>query len=128
MAKKKQQNIVTPAGTNSSKELEKRQLTDEEKARLDNYRQRLRRKPPRFKSDKTKTGNASISEANPEDPLKDVKLTDALGTQDRALQQYFLASELQWRGLKRENQFRGGDNLRKQCIGHSQWDTAQGRD
>jgi len=95
MANKKEQNKATPTETNSSKELEKKQLTDEEKARLDNYRQRLRKKPVRFKGDKSKTCNVSISQANPNDPLNDVKLTEALGTPDTELQQYFLAQVIQ---------------------------------
>jgi hypothetical protein len=95
MAKKKRQNIATPADANSSKELERKQLTDEEKARLDNYRQWLWRRPPRFKRAKSEAGSVSIAEANPNDPLKDVKLTETLGMPHTELQQYFLAQVLQ---------------------------------
>jgi len=94
MAKKKQ-NKTTPNEATLSEELEKTKLTDEEKARLENYRQRLQRRPIRFKGEKSKAGNIAISRADPADPLNDVKMLEALGTPDTDLQQYLLAQVVQ---------------------------------
>jgi hypothetical protein len=95
MAKKKEQNKIASSGENATKELEKMQLTDEEKARLENYRQRLRKKPVSFKNERSKKGAFSISPATPNDPLYEVKMLEALGTPDTELQRYFLSQVVQ---------------------------------
>ncbi|OHB59794.1 MAG: hypothetical protein A2173_00845 [Planctomycetes bacterium RBG_13_44_8b] len=95
MARKKEQNKIVSNGANLTKELEKTKLTDEEKTRLENYRQRLRKKPVRFKSEKSKAGNIAVSFVNPDDPLMFVKMSEALGTSDSELQQHLINQVVQ---------------------------------
>jgi hypothetical protein len=73
MANNKEHNKTTPSETTSPKTLEKRQFTEEEKTRIENYKQRLQKKAVTFKSEKSRAGSVSVSFVNPDDQLLCVK-------------------------------------------------------
>ena len=63
--------------------LKKRELTDEDKARLEAYRQRAKRtKPLKFKADPSSKHPGGITAADPDDPLVCTKLAETLGATD----------------------------------------------
>jgi hypothetical protein len=73
-----------------TKDLAKREYTDEEKARIANYYKRSEKKPMKFKTVESDSGNPTIELQEPDDPLFEIKLLEALGTPDKDLQKHLL--------------------------------------
>ncbi|MBA7685343.1 hypothetical protein ES703_93766 [subsurface metagenome] len=90
MAKKKSKKKKTQRKAKSVKDLVKKELTEEEKARLANYRKRSELKPVKFKSVSSNSSNPTIALKDPNDPLREVKMLEALGTPDSYLQSHLL--------------------------------------
>lgn len=78
-----------------TKNLVKREYTDEEKARLAKYQERANRKPVKFKTVESDSDNPTIALQDPDDPLLAVKMLEALGTPDSELQSYQLGQAIQ---------------------------------
>jgi hypothetical protein len=70
--------------------LVKREYTEEEKASIAKYRELVKSKPVKFKEVKGESGKISIDFEYPDEPLRKVKLSEALGTADPDLQGHFL--------------------------------------
>jgi len=92
MAKKTTKKKKTKSKTQG---LVKREYTEEEKARIANYRERANRKPIKFKSLGSNSGEAKIALKGPKEPLRKVKMLEALGTPDSELQSYLLDQAIQ---------------------------------
>ena len=92
MAKRKTKKKKTKSKTRS---LVKKEYTDEEKARLTKHQERAKRKPLKFKTVKSDSDNPTIALQDPDDPLRFVKFSEALGTPDSELQSYLLNQAIQ---------------------------------
>ncbi len=79
----------------NSKDLAKREYTEEEKARLANYRERANKKPIKFKSLGSNSGESKIAMKGINDPLWEVKMFEALGTPESELQSHLLDQVIQ---------------------------------
>lgn len=95
MAKKKAKNRKNQSTAQKAKDLAKKELTEEEKARLATHRERSQRKPIKFKSLKSGARDPTIALQDPDDPLLKVKMLEALGTADSELQCHLLDQVLQ---------------------------------
>jgi len=78
-----------------AEQLARKELTDKEKARLDNYHQRSQRQPVKFKNVEDDSDSPGIALDKPDDPLTPVKMLEALGTPDANLQQQLLNQVIQ---------------------------------
>ena len=78
-----------------TKDLAKKEYTDEEKARLAKYKERNERKPAKIKIAKSDSGKPNIQLQGIKGPLYEVKMLEALGTPDRELQNRLLAQVCQ---------------------------------
>ena len=78
-----------------SKELAKKEYTDEEKARIAKYKERASRTPVKVKITKSDSGDPNINLQALKDPLYEVKMLEALGTPDSDLQSRLLAQVCQ---------------------------------
>ncbi|MHC4488996.1 MAG: hypothetical protein ACYS9C_18090 [Planctomycetota bacterium] len=74
-----------------TKDLAKKEYTDEEKVRLANYLERANRKPIKFKSLGSNSGEPKIALKDSKDLLRKVKMLEALGTPESDLQTYLLS-------------------------------------
>jgi len=84
----------------NSKEVVKKELTEEEKARIEEYHQRAEVKPIKFKKAKGEPGTMAIGFQDPEDELLPAKMSEALGTADPDLQGHLLDQVIQtFRGV-----------------------------
>ena len=95
MAKKKtnKQKSATKKKTarKDTKDLAKKELTEDEQKRLDKYHKRKKNEPAKFKvSNNTSAERPEIKPVNMEDPLGPAKMTEALGAPDSDLQQSLL--------------------------------------
>lgn len=90
MAKKKSKKKKTQSKAKSVKNLVKKEYTDEEKARLAKHQDRKKRKPVKFKTVKSDSGNPTIALQDPDEPLLAVKMSEALGTVDFDMQIHLL--------------------------------------
>ena len=70
--------------------LAKREYTEEEKASISKYQELAKSKPVKFKEVKGDSGKVNIDFEYPEGQLRQVKLSEALGTADPDLQGHFL--------------------------------------
>jgi hypothetical protein len=78
------------------KNLVKKEYTEEEKARIANYRERANRKPIKFKSlGSNSSGEPKLALKGRKDPLLEVKMLEALGTPDSCLQSHLLDQVIQ---------------------------------
>ena len=82
-------------GKKNTKGLEKKEYTDEEKARLAEHIERKKRRPVKFKTVESDSGNPTIELQNPDDPLGAVKMSEAFGTADTDLMSHFLDQIIQ---------------------------------
>ena len=73
-----------------TKDLAKREFTDEEKTRLANYKERKKRRPVKVEIAKSDSGKPNIRLQGLKDPLYEVKMLEALGTPDSDLQNRLL--------------------------------------
>lgn len=73
----------------------KREYTEEEKARIANYLQCSKREPARFVSEKNRSGIPTVRSQDKDNLLNAVKLTEAFGTPDSGLQNFFLNQVVQ---------------------------------
>jgi len=94
MAKKKVKS-KKPRDKTNSKDLVKKEYTDEEKARLAKHQERAGRKPVKFKTVESDSDNPQIALQDPDDPLVAVKLSEAVGTADPDLQSHLLNQVIQ---------------------------------
>jgi hypothetical protein len=74
----------------NSKEVVKKELTEEEKARIEEYHQRAKAKPPKLKKTKAEPGTVAIDFEDPQDDLLYAKVSEALGTADPDLLTHLL--------------------------------------
>jgi len=98
MAKKKtnKSKSTTKKPVKKDKEaLAKKEYTEEEKARIDKYNERLERKPVKVKIVKSDSGDPNVILQGLKDPLYEVKLLEALGTPDSDLQNRLLDQVIQ---------------------------------
>jgi hypothetical protein len=72
------------------KALVKNEYTDEEKARIANYSERLKREPVKFKSGEDASGKPAIVHETTDATLSAAKVTEALGTPNKELQSFLL--------------------------------------
>jgi len=87
MKKAKKASTKRKSQQDGTETLKKRELTDQEQARLEAYRERAgQTKPLKFKSDPSSKHPGGITAADPQDPLIQVKLAEALGTTDPDVQ------------------------------------------
>jgi hypothetical protein len=77
-----------------TKDLAKKEYTDEEKARLAKHKERKERKPVKFKAAKSDSG-CPIALQTPDAPLVAVKISEALGTADADLRAHLLEQIMQ---------------------------------
>ena len=94
MAKKKT-NKSKSTTKKDTKDLAKREYTDEEKACLAKYIERAKRRPVKFKTVESDSGNPTIELQDPDDPLGSVKMSEALGTADTDLMSHLLDQAIQ---------------------------------
>lgn len=87
MAKETTKKKETASKTES---LVKREYADEEKASITKYQELAKRKPVKFKEVKGDSGKVNIDFEYPDGQLRQVKLSEALGTADPDLQGHFL--------------------------------------
>jgi hypothetical protein len=87
MAKETTKKKETASKTES---LVKREYTEEEKASITKYQELAKRKPVKFKEVKGDSGKVNIDFEYPDGQLRQVKLSEALGTADPDLQGHFL--------------------------------------
>jgi len=92
MAKKTTKKKKTKSKT---KGLAKKEYTDEEKARLAKHKERAKRRPVKFKTVESDSGNPTIELQDPNDPLGAVKMSEALGTADTDLMSHLLDQIIQ---------------------------------
>ena len=92
MAKKK---TKTKNAKKDTKDLAKKEYTDEEKARIANYYKQFERRPVKLKIAKSDSGEPKITLKDPNDPLREVKMLEALGTPDSDLQSHLLDQVIQ---------------------------------
>ncbi len=78
-----------------SKELAKRELTEQEKERMANYQERRKTPPIKFKSWQSESGELGITPIDIDDPMVAVKMSEAFGTIDADLQTRLLNQVLQ---------------------------------
>lgn len=83
MTKARKKTTTSETKKQQTNPVKKRELTDEEKARLEAYRQREgQTKPVKFKADASSPHPGGITAAEPDDPLISPKLAETLGTTD----------------------------------------------
>ena len=87
MAKETTKKKETASKTES---LVKREYTEEEKASIAKYQELAKSKPVKFKEVKGDSGKVNIDFEYPDGQLRQVKLSEALGTADPDLQGHFL--------------------------------------
>jgi hypothetical protein len=87
MAKETTKKKETVSKTES---LAKREYTEEEKASIAKYQELAKSKPVKFKEVKGDSGKVNIDFEYPDGQLRQVKLSEALGTADPDLQGHFL--------------------------------------
>jgi hypothetical protein len=80
---------------NKTKGLEKKEYTDEEKARFAKHKERKKRKPVKFKTVESDSGNPTIELQDPDDLLGAVKMSEAFGTADTDLMSHLLDQIIQ---------------------------------
>jgi len=90
MVKKKAKKKKTQSRAKSVKDLVKKEYTDEEKARLANYRERSKRQPIKFKSLESGSGNLHLHLKRTDKALDKAKFLETFGTPDGGLQTYLL--------------------------------------
>ena len=73
-----------------TKDLAKKEYTDEEKARIANCHKQSERRPVKIKVAKSDSGEPQVTLEEPNDPLYKVKMLEALGTPDIDLQNRLL--------------------------------------
>lgn len=88
MAKKKTTKKTKTKEKNQK--LAPREYTDEEKARLGKYEERAKKQPVKFKMVKSDSGNPTLKLKDPDDTLRLVKLSEAMGTTDGDLRAYLI--------------------------------------
>lgn len=87
MKKAKKASTKRKSQQGGTETLKKRELTEEEQARLEAYREWAgQTRPLKFKSDPSSKHSGGITAADPQDPLIQVKLAEALGTTDPGVQ------------------------------------------
>jgi hypothetical protein len=94
MAKKKtnkSKSTTKKPAKKDTKDLAKKKYTEEEKARIAKYNERLERKPVKIKIVKSDSGDPNVILQGLKDPLYEVKMLEALGTPDSDLQSHLLA-------------------------------------
>jgi hypothetical protein len=74
----------------SDKDLVKKEYTDEEKARIANYRERSKRQPIKYDRFESRLGNLNLHIMGTDKALIMAKLLEAFGTPDVGLQNYLL--------------------------------------
>lgn len=89
MAKKKAKK-KTRRKAKSDKDLVKKEYTDEEKARIANYRERSKRQPIKYDRFESRLGNLNLHIMGTDKALIMAKLLEAFGTPDVGLQNYLL--------------------------------------
>ncbi len=94
MAKKKT-NKSKSTTKKDTKDLAKREYTDEEKARLAKHIERKKRRPVKFKTVESNSGNPTIELQDPDDLLGAVKMSEAFGTADTDLMSHLLDQIIQ---------------------------------
>jgi len=83
MARAKQTKREPEPERGKAKDLKKRELTDEERARLQAYGQRAAQaKPVKFKANDDANHAGALTVVDPDDPLIPAKLAEAFGTTD----------------------------------------------
>jgi len=105
MAKKK---TKTRKAKKNTKDLVKKEhkYTDEERARLAKHQERAKRKPIKFKTVESDSDNPMIALKDPNDPLRKVKMLEALGTPDSYLQTHLLEQVTQtFKGIVSTDEF-----------------------
>jgi hypothetical protein len=95
MAKKKAKGETKRGEPKKPKSIVSKELTEEEKARMAQHRERIARKPPKFKNVKGDSSNPTLALQDPEDPLLVVKMSETLGTPDCDLQGHLLNQAVQ---------------------------------
>ena len=88
--KKTRSKAKSLAKKNNKSNVEQRQLTEQERIRLDNYNHQAKNRPVKFQIKEGGSGIKDISLKDPDDPLREVKFAEALGTPDTALQGHLL--------------------------------------
>ena len=88
MARKKQTKKI-------KNKLVKKEYTEEEKARIANYKKRYENKPIKFKSMENDLGIPTLEINEHHDLLGETRLFEALGTSDKDLQKYLLEQVVQ---------------------------------
>ena len=73
-----------------TKDLAKKEYTDEEKARIAKYKERKKKKPVKANIVKSDSGESQITREEPKGQLYEVKMLEALGTPDSDLQNRLL--------------------------------------
>ena len=90
MAKKKKSPKM-PLTAEKGDTIAKRELTEDEQSRLDNYKERSKNKSVEFKKAGSQdTGKAIIDFKDRKDPLLDVKMADSFGTHNKDVQTYLI--------------------------------------
>jgi hypothetical protein len=99
MAKKKNNKSKSTtkkkAAEKDTMDLAKREYTDEEKARLAKYEERANRKPVKFKTVESDSGEPKITLQGLKDPLYEVKMLEAVGTPESDLQTHLVNQVIQ---------------------------------
>ncbi len=93
--KKTKSKVKSLAKKNSKSNVEQRQLTEQERIRLDNYNHRAKSEHVRFQIKEGGSGIKDMSLKNPDDPLREVKFAEALGTPDGDLQGHLFEQAIQ---------------------------------
>ena len=99
MAKKKTNKSKSTTKKKSAKkdtkDLAKKEYTDEEKARLAKYKERADRKPVKFKTVESDSDEPKITLQGLKDPLYEVKMLEASGTPESDLQTHLVNQVIQ---------------------------------
>ena len=90
MQKKKAKSRTCRHRKKDAEGLARKELTEEEKRRLDDYQRRLQRKPAKFKSTPNDSPEPGVALEEPDDPLSPARVAEALGTGDAGLQDHLL--------------------------------------
>jgi hypothetical protein len=95
MARKKAKNKTPRSEPKSPQALAKKELAEDEKARMAHYHERSGRRPVKFKAVKSDSRNPTLYLQDPADPLIAVKMFEALGTPDCGVQSLLLDQVVQ---------------------------------
>ena len=82
-------------GKNKTKSVVKKEYSEEEKVRVAKYKKKASREPVKFKAVKSKSYNPTIALQKSDDPLRAVKMSEAMGTADSDVQSYLLDQAIQ---------------------------------